>query len=130
MPDLTHEQLAYLGRVLDDRAQTLRDELQQETRDKESFTDVASELADPGDASFADLTLDLGNASMTRDLIELRAIEAARQRMDDGSYGECVECGTDIPYERLEVQPAAERCTPCQGMYEKTHLDAGRGATL
>ncbi len=41
---------------------------------------------------------------------ELMLIDAAFQRMDEGSYGECVDCGTDIPLERLEAVPFAIRC--------------------
>lgn len=91
---------------------------------------MASEVADPGDLSFADLTTDLGNAEIGRDVQELHAINAARERMEDGSYGECADCGTEIPYARLEVQPMAIRCINCQEVFEKTHMGAGRGATL
>lgn len=35
---------------------------------------------------------------------------AAKQRLDDGSYGICVECGRPIGEERLEALPWAARC--------------------
>jgi len=38
---------------------------------------------------------------------ELRELEAAVRRVDDGAYGTCEACGGPIPEERLEVQPAA-----------------------
>ncbi|HEX7635037.1 MAG TPA: TraR/DksA C4-type zinc finger protein, partial [Noviherbaspirillum sp.] len=59
-----------------------------------------------------------------------RAIEAARIRMENGAYGDCASCETEIPYERLKVQPTAERCAPCQETYEKTHVDMLRGTSL
>ena len=130
MANLTDEQLAHLRDVLDERDRALRADLRREANLQDDFVDVATEVPDPGDSSFADLSVDLGNAAMTRDLTELRAIEAARVRMDKGTYGECIHCETEIPYERLLVQPAAERCAPCQEAWERTHIDLLRGTSL
>lgn len=44
----------------------------------------------------------------------IEEIDAALQRMADGSYGVCVHCGTDIPVERLEFRPSAIACVTCQ----------------
>lgn len=130
MSNLTDEQLAHLRHLLDEREQVLRADLRREVTEKEEYQDVATAAPDPGDSSFANLAVDLGNAAVTRDLVELRAIEAARLRMEHGVYGDCVTCENEIPYERLQVQPSAERCAPCQEIYEKTHGDATRGATM
>ena len=130
MGNLTQEQLAHLQQLLNQREQELRADMRRETAQKADFRDVASEAPDPGDSSFASLEMDLENAAVGRDISELRAIEAARIRMENGTYGTCIECETEIPYERLLVQPTAERCLPDQDMYEKTHMDATRGATL
>lgn len=130
MPELKQDQLDHLRKLLDAREKELRDDVSREVEKKDAFLDVASEVGDPGDKSFADLTTDLSNAEIGRDVQEMHAINAARERMDDGSYGECTDCGKDIPYERLEVQPMAIRCMPCQEMHEKMHAGAGRGATL
>lgn len=42
---------------------------------------------------------------------ELREIEVALSRVDEGTYGTCEGCGEPIPEERLEAQPAARFCT-------------------
>jgi RNA polymerase-binding transcription factor DksA len=130
MSNLTDEQLAHLRHLLDEREQALRSDLHREVNEKEEYQDVATTAPDPGDSSFANLAVDLGNAAVTRDLVELRAIESARLRMEHGVYGDCVTCENEIPYERLQVQPTAERCAPCQEVYEKTHVDLIRGGTL
>jgi DnaK suppressor protein len=130
MSNLSDGQLAELKQMLDERFEALSAELQQEVHDQDDYLDVATEAPDPGDSSFANLAVDLGNAAITRDIVELRAIEAARSRMENGTYGDCVTCETEIPYERLKVQPTAERCAPCQEVWEKTHLEGGRGATM
>ena len=41
---------------------------------------------------------------------QLSGIEEALQRIDEGSYGLCVDCGEKIPPKRLEVLPFAVRC--------------------
>lgn len=47
------------------------------------------------------------------DLAELRQIDAALERVADGSYGECVQCAGDISAERLHVLPATPLCKDC-----------------
>jgi len=130
MSNLNEQQLAHLRKILDDRHQALSEEVHREVNEQDDFADIASPLPDPGDQSFANLAVDLGNADITRDITELRAIEAAQGRMEEGSYGDCIDCGSEIPYARLEVQPIAERCMPCQEAYEKSHGDVMRRATL
>jgi RNA polymerase-binding transcription factor DksA len=39
---------------------------------------------------------------------------AALARLDAGTYGRCVTCGTTLPDERLEARPEAARCVNCQ----------------
>lgn len=51
----------------------------------------------------------LGSASAA----ELRAVRAALRRIEDGSYGECANCGEKIPVKRLEIIPHAARCARC-----------------
>ncbi|HEY0845186.1 MAG TPA: TraR/DksA family transcriptional regulator [Noviherbaspirillum sp.] len=130
MSNLSAARIAELKEMLDARYEQLRAELHREVNEKDDFVDVATEIPDPGDSSFANLEIDLDNAAVTRDIVELRAIEAARTRIENGTYGTCVTCETEIPYARLQVQPTADRCAPCQEMHEKTHADMGRGATL
>lgn len=50
-----------------------------------------------------------------------RAVEAvdALQRIRDGTYGSCAECGKRIPAARLQVKPEATRCVVCQTNYER-----------
>lgn len=130
MSNLSEGQLAEVKRMLDGRYQELSEELRREVNGQDGYLDLATEVPDPGDSSFANLSVDLGNAAITRDISELRAIEAARSRMENGTYGDCVNCETEIPYERLKVQPTAERCAPCQEAWEKSHAEGGRGATM
>jgi RNA polymerase-binding protein DksA len=45
--------------------------------------------------------------------IELREIDAALSRIDDGTYGECEGCGEPIPGPRLVALPEARLCVAC-----------------
>ncbi|MEL0106359.1 MAG: TraR/DksA C4-type zinc finger protein [Rhodospirillaceae bacterium] len=45
----------------------------------------------------------------------LKQIEAALKRIEDGEYGECLECGEAIPLKRLEIDPAVACCVNCVG---------------
>ena len=130
MNELTEDQRNYLESLLIASEAAVRSEILQDVDRQEPFAEVASEAPDAGDASFAALTVDLGSAAVTRDFVEFRSIQTARERLQNGTYGDCVECGCPIPYERLLVQPAAGRCAPCQTVYEKTHVDALKGASM
>jgi DnaK suppressor protein len=55
------------------------------------------------------------------DRMRLRSIEQAIQRMAEGSYGSCIDCGEDIPRERLLAQPMAIRCASCQDLAERAN---------
>lgn len=130
MAALTKIQLERLEQILNEREQTVRAHLQQESDARDDYVQVASEAPDPGDSSFATLSIDLGNAAVGRDVGALRAIDAARLRMQRGDYGQCTHCGDDIPFERLGAQPTATRCAPCQNNFERTHADAGKSSSM
>lgn len=44
---------------------------------------------------------------------EVRRIDAALARIDDGTYGECAKCGDDITPARLAAVPDTPFCTKC-----------------
>jgi RNA polymerase-binding protein DksA len=72
----------------------------------------------------ADLTQDYflqERTSALRDRLEgtLEQVEAALQRLEDGSIGKCARCGEDISTARLEALPYAELCIACQKLLEK-----------
>lgn len=54
----------------------------------------------------------------------LAAVVAALERIEAGTYGECVDCGADIPAARLQATPEAARCVPCQQQAEQHHRPA------
>lgn len=123
---MTQEQLGDLRAALLARRDALTAEIRGEVARarEDTFENVAGEVADRGDEAVADLLFDLDNAEVSRDVDELRAIEAALARLADGSYGTCEDCGDPIAYERLRAQPTATRCVQCQQVHERTFAGA------
>jgi RNA polymerase-binding transcription factor DksA len=105
------------------RREALLDELRRDAARvrEEQFGELAGPVTDIGDESVAALLSDLDQAELSRDVAELREVEAARKRLADGSYGICADCGAGIAFERLLAEPAAARCVECQGHHEKTY---------
>ena len=72
----------------------------------------------------ADLASNLSDADRENALLE--AIQRQREeavaalaRIENGSYGQCVDCGAPLPDERLEARPEAARCLSCQAKAEE-----------
>ena len=120
---LTDKETQELRQIVEARRGALLTELREDaarTRD-EPYAEHAGDAPDAGDESVATLIADLEQADLTRDLDEFRALEAAREKLKTGEYGICIECGTDIGYERLKASPSALRCIQCQERHEKTY---------
>ena len=125
---LTHEQTQELQRLVDRRRAALLAEI---TRDlgkmrEDRLADIGGAVGDVGDESVARTISDLDQAEATRDISELRLLESARQRIAEGRYDLCSNCGEEIGYARLRANPAAERCITCQTRFEKTHASGAR----
>lgn len=44
---------------------------------------------------------------------EIASVRRALERIEDGSYGTCANCGDEIAEQRLEVRPEAALCIDC-----------------
>ncbi|WP_068112158.1 TraR/DksA family transcriptional regulator [Tropicimonas marinistellae] len=51
--------------------------------------------------------------------VEIAAIRAALRRIEEGTYGECVQCGEDISEARLDVLPFTPFCAACANKLHK-----------
>lgn len=123
MTELSKAQIQQLMDSLQQRRTALRSQIIEVlSRTGEHPYGELAGVPDIGDASVADLLIDLDNAMVHRDVEEIRQIEAALERIDRGEYGNCIDCGLAIEFERLQVFPSAKRCLPCQGQHEKTHI--------
>jgi RNA polymerase-binding protein DksA len=105
---------------------TLRARLQGESahmeddalKDHSKITSIPTDMAELGSDN-ADQELTFSLLGSDKDTLE--QIEAAIERIEDGSYGQCEECGMKIPESRLEAIPYAALCVQCASQREQDH---------
>jgi DnaK suppressor protein len=76
-------------------------------------------VADPTDGTQQASERDLAIHSLDQNSTLAKRIQAALDRLDDGSYGECIECGDEIALKRLKAIPWAELCIRCQEILDR-----------
>jgi RNA polymerase-binding transcription factor DksA len=107
---------------LRERAAEIATRREQLARSSENMLD--SELADydqhPADQGTETHEQELDETTDMMLAAEAENVEVALQRLAEGNYGKCVDCGKDIPRERLEAIPEAIRCIDDQARYEAT----------
>ena len=127
MTPLDDTKLDTIRKLLDERERTLREEVRAV---KEAAAERPSaqgrHVEDAVEDAEERLRTGMEHVDVLRDQEELHEIEQARERMVDGSYGQCMDCGRDIPFERLKAQPSTKRCVTCQSAYEKKHQTTPR----
>lgn len=76
-----------------------------------------------GDTTSRVLPADMGNDETIRDIDiqlveneikEIQLIDESLQKIENGTYGVCMECGQNINLQRLEVLPYAHYCVRCE----------------
>ena len=118
---LEHEELVRLRRMMEKRRAKLALELRADAAKvrEDGFASLTGEVRDAGDEAGAELLTEVERKELDRDLQEVRALEAALERLSNGKYGQCTDCRVDIGFERLRAEPAALRCIECQARHEK-----------
>ena len=87
-------------------------------KDHSNTTSMPNHMAELGSGNF-DQELTLSLVGSEKDALD--QIEAAIERIEDGSYGQCEECGVKIPKSRLEAIPYAALCVRCASQQEEGH---------
>lgn len=99
-------ELSGILRAVDQRSEASGQAARNEVED---FKDVANEQTQ----SVVD------DAQAEQAAHELEQVLAARQRLADGSFGICLDCGMPLDLRRLDVLPWTPCCTACQATREK-----------
>ena len=73
---------------------------------------------DLGDVAFTTYTKESLFQHSDAEHSQLRLVQEALQRMEDGSFGRCTECGTEVEEKRLEAVPWAPHCKACQTLQD------------
>ena len=102
--------LLALGARLTGDVQQIEHSTLRQNRSETELSSMPSHIADiSGDNSYCDSMLCLMENS--RDI--LSKVNAALERMDEGTYGICEICGNKIPKGRLQAIPYASMCVKC-----------------
>ena len=101
--------VAAIQNLHDDHPGTISDETGEDAVYDNHLADTATETSDR--------ELDYSLKENSENV--LAEIDAALQRIDDGTYGICTNCGTQIPAERLEARPWATLCISCKRELER-----------
>jgi len=119
MDHITAADLASLRAWLTRRADALLAEVRAAEHDSRPSDTPSVEVTDRKDVAARKSADTLHAAEERRDLNELALVRFALARLDNDTYGRCVDCGEPIALARLRVQPAASRCTGCQAKSER-----------
>jgi len=128
MTALKQSQIDQLTKKLNEDNQALLREVRNELEnsgDQHRIDILNSEPGDTGDESMANALADFNVARLDRHIQGMRDIEAAFQRIKDGTYGVCVDCGDDVAFNRLQAYPTAKRCIVCQEKREREYVQEG-----
>ena len=117
---LTNEQVEQLKSILLSEREQLSAaaDVEMSRLREQPFRKLAGEVHDQGDESIADQVAEMNAELADRRAIEIHAIDDALRRIDEGIYGICIDCGTDIAVARLKAFPMAKRCIDCKTKYE------------
>lgn len=128
MAALTQSQIDQLVTKLKKDYQTLLIEVRDELENKgvqHRIDLLNSEPGDSGDESMANALADFNVAIVDRQVQGVRDIEATFKRIKDGEFGVCIDCGDNIPFNRLQAYQTAKRCIACQEKREKQYAHEG-----
>jgi DnaK suppressor protein len=114
------KRLGYFKQILLQKELSLRNLVQ---RTEEYGREKESDIHDVADMAVESYTKEFifGKTSGDRHILQL--IREALARIEDKSYGTCVNCENPIQPKRLEAVPWAQHCVQCQDLKEKGLLD-------
>ncbi len=106
---------------LETRQQDLRRMVNRTQQDgRNADEDTAQDIADKAASSYNKEFL-FHQSNADRQLLQM--VENALARLREGSFGECISCGTEINPKRLEAVPWTRHCIECQEKLEKGILE-------
>lgn len=113
---MEHTDIQYFFRLLQEMAQSLRESGEVM---RESMSENGEVFADPADRASAESDKAFALRLRDRERQLLRKIEEAIERIEEGTYGICEECGDDISVARLKARPVTQLCIECKSKEEE-----------
>jgi len=119
--DMDKKKLEGFKKRLEERQQVLRKTVSRTEEDgRIADQDTAQDIADRAASSYTKEFL-FSQSNNDRQLLAM--VETALQRIREGAFGECVNCGNEINAKRLEAVPWTRYCIECQEKLEKGQLE-------
>lgn len=116
---LTASQLKELRDLLQARRQDLNRQMEQNRANLAPAENTAGSVSQDENARLANQTREVDSVLSSLDEQELARIDRALETMDEGTYGLCGECGCNIPFERLKIEPMTQHCVACKSSWEQ-----------
>ena len=112
---MTSKRTEQLRHMLEECRQALGESIRGELAGVRKDGEVNSlSIVDDAERADVDLQADIELVFLQMKLETLRRIDDAMARLNRGLYGQCAECGNEIPVARLGALPFAVRCLGCQ----------------
>jgi DnaK suppressor protein len=119
---MSKEQLAHFQQIL---LSWKRDLMEEVDRTVSHMKDEAANFPDPNDRATQEEEFSLELRTRDRERKLIRKIEEALKRIEDGSYGYCLETGEEIGIKRLEARPVATLSIEAQERRERRERQYG-----
>ena len=94
---------------------------------REDFGVNADDRYDEIDQATTDIEQSMRMRLRNREMLYIKKIDEALNRIDEGSFGECDACGEDIEIRRLEARPTATLCVGCKEDQERKEVLTAAG---
>ena len=121
-PNMEKKKLETFKKRLEERQIALRRAVSRTEEDgRIADQDTAQDIADRAASSYTKEFL-FSQSNNDRQLLQM--VETALQRIREGEFGECVNCGNEINAKRLEAVPWTRYCIECQEKLEKGQLES------
>jgi RNA polymerase-binding transcription factor len=136
-PGASRSRYSDLKHMLDERRREIHAQVQGKmrgVREEGSWGGKLNEVLDTVESAEADIQEDIEFALVQMKSETLNKITDALTRLEQGSYGNCFECGEEIAEKRLRALPFAVRCKDCEEAREaaqqrERQLAARRGSS-
>jgi len=112
---LTKKKLTYFRKLLNERYEELLDEA---NKTVSGMTTHKENLPDPSDRASLESDRNFTLRIRDRERKLIGKIREALDRIENGTYGICEECGEEISTERLKARPVTTLCIDCKKRQE------------
>lgn len=117
------ELIEQFRKLLTEKKQEILDEVGKTLNE---MTDQTTNIPDPNDRATVESGRSFELRIRDRERKLLSKIEEALNRIDEGTFGVCEDCGEDIGLKRLEARPVTTLCIDCKTLQETREKAKGQ----